>query len=362
MLDAAERGQLSGNGHYTRLCHAHIENMLTVPKALLTHSCTAALEMAAILSDLAAGDEVIMPSFTFVSTANAVALRGAVPVFVDIRHDTLNIDETLIEGAISTRTKAICVVHYGGVGCRMDMIGEIAAAHGLVVIEDAAHAFGATWNGRLLGTFGGLAAFSFHETKNVISGEGGALVVNDPALIDRAEVIWEKGTNRAQFARGEVARYTWIDIGSSFLPSELTAAFLWAQLQAEPDIKEKRRRLWRRYHAAFADLANNERLMRPVDLNSSEHAAHVYYILVRTPEERAPLLDALKERNIKAVIHYVPLHSSPAGVRLSRTAGPMTVTEDVSARIVRLPLFPDLTDSAQDHVIDAVQCLLGKGR
>ncbi len=294
--EALERMQLSGKGHFTRLCQALIEQQLGSGRVLLTHSCTAALEMAAILAGIGPGDEVIMPSFTFTSTANAVVLRGGVPVFIDIRPDTLNLDESLIEAAITPRTRAIFVVHYAGVSAEMDRIMAIAERHGLLVLEDAAQAMHAAWKGRPLGTFGAFSAFSYHETKNVISGEGGALVVNDPAAVARAEIIWEKGTNRAQFQRGEVAKYTWIDVGSSYLPSEITSAFLLAQLQAGPAITAARLEAWQRYHAAFSGLERTGRLRRPVVPAECTHNGHIYYVLAPDAAARDRALAGLAAR------------------------------------------------------------------
>lgn len=357
--EALERLHLSGNGHFTRRCQALIEQQLGGGKVLLTHSCTAALEMAAILAHIGPGDEVIMPSFTFTSTANAVALRGGVPVFIDIRADTLNLDETLIEAAITPRTRAIYVVHYAGVAADMDRIMDVAARRGLVVLEDAAQGMHAAWNGQPLGSFGAFAAFSYHETKNVIAGEGGALVVNDPASAERAEIIWEKGTNRAQFQRGEVSKYTWVDIGSSYLPSEITAAFLLAQLEAGPAITAARLAAWHRYHAALEPLEREGRLRRPVVPAGCTHNGHIYYVLAPDGAARDRALRELAARGVNAVMHYVPLHSSPAGQAFGRTDAPLPLTDALSARLIRLPLHPQLDGPAQDQVIDAVREVLG---
>jgi dTDP-4-amino-4,6-dideoxygalactose transaminase len=326
---------------------------------LLTHSATGALEMAAILAGIGPGDEVIMPSFTFCSTANAVVLRGGVPVFVDIRVDTLNIDEAAIEAAITPRTRAISVVHYAGVAAQMDAIMEIAERHALVVMEDAAQGLHADFRGQPLGTFGALSAFSFHETKNLISGEGGALVINDPALAERAEIIWEKGTNRAQFQRGEVARYTWVDIGSSFLPSELTAAFLYAQLEAGEEVTARRMTAWQRYHAALAPLEADGLLRRPRVPQECGHNAHIYFVLAPDAAHRDAALKALAAEGVNAVMHYVPLHSAPAGLRYGRAAGPLPVTDDLSARLIRLPLHPRITPEEQAAVVAALGRVLG---
>jgi dTDP-4-amino-4,6-dideoxygalactose transaminase len=358
MRQALATAHLSGNGQFTARCHQFLEGRLG-GRALLTHSCTAALEMAALLIDIAPGDEVIMPSWTFSSTANAFVLRGAVPVFVDIRPDTLNIDEKLIERALTARTKAICVVHYAGVGAEMDTIGRIAAAHGLKVIEDAAQGLYATWGGRPLGTFGDLAAFSFHETKNIIAGEGGALMVHDPGLFRRAEIIWEKGTNRAQFKRQEVAKYNWVDLGSSYLPSDIIAAFLLAQLEHGEAITAHRLGLWQRYFNGLADLEAQGLLTRPTIPAGCSHNGHIFYVLVGDAARRDAILSELTGAGVSAVIHYVPLHSAPAGIRFGRTAGPMTHTDDAAARLIRLPLHPQLTHEQQDSVLAALRRVLG---
>lgn len=354
---AHERGQLAGDGHFTERCHEWLENRTHCRRALLTHSCTAALEMTAILAELQPGDEVILPSYTFVSTANAFVLRGVVPVFVDIREDTLNIDETLIEAAISDRTRAIVVVHYAGVACEMDAITEIARQYGLLVIEDAAQAIESAYKGRPLGSIGDLGALSFHETKNVISGEGGALLVNREDDIGRAEIIREKGTNRSAFFRGAVDKYTWVDIGSSFLPSEMVAAFLWAQLEDAEAITQQRIQLWDAYHAAFEALEHAERIRRPVVPSACRHGAHMYYLLLPENADRGRFIDDLKAAGIGAVFHYVPLHSSPAGQRLGRAVGPMHLTDSLSERLVRLPLWIGLAPH-QDRVIEAVRAAL----
>jgi dTDP-4-amino-4,6-dideoxygalactose transaminase len=357
IAEAVAAGVTAGDGPFTRRCHAWLEARLGAPKALLTHSCTAALEMAALLFDLGPGDEVIMPSFTFVSTANAVVLRGATPVFVDIRSDTLNLDESLIEAAITPRTKAIFVVHYAGVGCAMDRIMDIAARHGLLVAEDAAQGLLSRHQGRPLGSVGHLAAISFHETKNVISGEGGALIVNDPCFIERAEVIREKGTNRTRFFRGEVDKYTWVDVGSSYLPSDLVAAFLFAQLEHANRLLDERRALWRRYHNGFAPLERDGQCRRPIVPAECDHNAHIYYLLLPDPEARDRVITALKTQDIHAPFHYVPLHTSPAGRRFGRTSGTLRHTEDLAARLLRLPLWYGMTDEP-DRVIAAIHALL----
>jgi len=360
LREALDRGRLSGNGDFSRRCHALLQASTGAHKALLTHSATAALEMAAILADIGPGDEVIMPSFTFCSTANAVVLRGGVPVFVDIRADTLNIDEAAIEAAITSRTRAICVVHYAGVAAQMDAIMEIAERHGLLVIEDAAQAMHAEFRGKPLGGFGVASAISFHETKNLISGEGGGLLVNDPGLAERAEIIWEKGTNRAQFTRGEVARYTWVDIGSSFLPSELTAAFLLAQLESGEAVTMRRLAAWEHYHAALQPLESRGLLLRPRVPQECAHNGHIYFVLARDAGQRDAALTRLSARGVNAVIHSVPLHSSPAGLRYGRAHGQLPITDDISARLIRLPLHPRITPEQQAVVVEALADVLTK--
>ena len=346
--------KLSGNGEFTQKCHGWIELETGCRKALLTHSCTAALEMAAILADIQPGDEVIMPSYTFVSTANAFVLRGGVPVFVDIRPDTLNIDESKIEAAITPKTKAIVPVHYAGVSSEMDKIMEIAQRHNLLVIEDAAQGLMSTYHGKPLGSIGHLAAFSFHETKNVICGEGGALLINHPDYIERAEIIWEKGTNRSQFFRGQVDKYTWVDVGSSFLPSEMNAAFLWAQLENARSIIQERLRIWKQYHTAFTDLAAEGKLSRPIIPNICQHNAHMYYLLLPDLSSRTEALKQLRALDIDAVFHYVPLHSSPAGQKYGRKHGNLAHTDNLSDRLIRLPLWIGISQDLVDVVIAAV--------
>jgi dTDP-4-amino-4,6-dideoxygalactose transaminase len=355
------KGQMAGDGSYTKECQGWLEQRTGCRKALLTHSCTAALEMAAILADLQPGDEVIMPSFTFVSTANAFVLRGAVPVFVDIRQDTLNLDETLIEAAITPRTRAIVPVHYGGVGCAMDHIMDVAARHGLLVIEDAAQAIQATYRGRSLGAIGHLGTLSFHETKNIIAGEGGALLINDPRRVERAEIIREKGTNRSQFFRGAVDKYTWVDIGSSYLPGEIIAAFLWAQMEEADTITARRLAIWQRYHEAFEPLEQLGRVRRPVVPDDCGHNAHLYYLLLRDLDDRTDFIDTMQQAGIHCVFHYVPLHSAPKGHAVGRAGSDLSVTADLSGRLVRLPLWLGL-EAHQARVIDAVWHALGQGR
>jgi dTDP-4-amino-4,6-dideoxygalactose transaminase len=355
---AVEGGQLAGNGRFTALCHAWIQRQLGAEKVLLTHSCTGALEMAALLLDLQPGDEVIMPSFTFVSTANAFVLRGATPVFVDIRGDTLNIDEQLIEAAVTPRTRAIVAVHYAGVACEMDAIVEVARRHGLVVIEDAAQGLLSTYKKRPLGSIGDLAAISFHETKNVISGEGGALIINASRYTARAEILWEKGTNRSAFFRGQVDKYTWVDVGSSFLPGELTAAFLWAQLEEAHHITAERLRLWERYYDASAPLEESG-VRRPVVPHGCAQNAHLFYLLLPTRVDRDDVLVELNRRGINAVFHYVPLHTAPAGRRFGRVATTMAVTDERSGQLIRLPLWVGMTGDAPQHVLEELTVTLG---
>jgi dTDP-4-amino-4,6-dideoxygalactose transaminase len=358
IAEAHANGHLAGNGAFSKRCSAWLENRVGSQKALLTHSCTAALEMAAILSGVAAGDEVIMPSFTFVSTANAFVLRGATPVFVDIRPDTLNIDETKVEAAITSRTKAIVAVHYAGVGCDMDAIMDIARRHDLLVIEDAAQGLLADYRGRPLGSIGHLAALSFHETKNIISGEGGALLINDARFVERAEIIWEKGTNRGQFSRGTVDKYTWVDLGSSYLPGEIIAAFLWAQMEEADAITRRRREMWDRYHAAYSELEADGRVRRPVVPTETVHNAHMYYLLLPDLARRTAFIESLRRADILSVFHYVPLHSSPVGRVVGRTAGDMANTDAAGERLVRLPLWLGL----EQHLDDVIAAVIEAAR
>ena len=340
LLASLRSGATSGDGTYTQRCHTWLEKSLGVERALLTHSCTAALEMAAILLDLKPGDEVIMPSYTFASTANAFALRGAVPVFVDIRDDTLNIDETKIESAITAKTRAIVVVHYAGVACEMDEVMRVAAKHKLFVVEDAAQAIFSTYKGKNLGTLGDLGCLSFHATKNIVSGEGGALLVNNAELVQRAEIIREKGTNRSRFIRGEVDKYTWEDIGSSFLPSDLLAAVLLGQLRRSKRIRRQRKKVWDFYkeNLAAGESKGWFKLAQAPDYDHEQNQ-HMFYILVDSEEARSRLIKHLRTKGVFAVFHYVPLHSSPAGLRFGRALGTLAVTVDVSSRLLRLPLY-----------------------
>ncbi len=357
IAQAHANGHLAGDGNFTKRCSRWLEARTGTSKALLTHSCTAALEMSAILADIQPGDEVIMPSYTFVSTANAFALRGAVPVFVDIRPDTLNIDETLIEAAITPRTKAIVPVHYAGVGCEMDAIMAIANRHNLLVVEDAAQAVMASYKGRPLGSIGHMGALSFHETKNIISGEGGALLANGLQFAERAEIIREKGTNRSQFFRGQVDKYTWMDIGSSYLPGEIIAAFLAAQIDEADEITRQRLAIWTTYHQWLADAERSGKLRRPVVPPHCQHNAHMYYVLLPDLAHRTTFIDRLREAGVHSVFHYIPLHSAPAGQRYGRAHGELPVTTEMADRLVRLPLWIGLEEhQAQviQHVLEAL--------
>jgi dTDP-4-amino-4,6-dideoxygalactose transaminase len=346
LREAIALGQLAGDGAFTERCQKWLVDFTGARAALLTHSCTAALEMAAILIGIAPGDEVIMPSYTFVSTANAVVLRGGVPVFIDIRADTLNIDEQIIDAAITPRTKAIFPIHYAGVPAEMDRINDLAARYGLFVVEDAAQAIGSKYMGRPAGSLGHLAAFSFHETKNIISGEGGALAINDPALIERAEIIREKGTNRKKFFRGQIDKYTWVDVGSSFLPGELVAAFLFGQLEQIEAIQKDRMESWSAYDLALRAF-HARGLRTPIVPPACEANFHLYYVLLPNPDLRQELITRMKADGISTPFHYVPLHSSPAGLRFARTSGSLRHTEDLSARLVRLPLYPRMGDASR---------------
>lgn len=355
---ALARGQLSGDGHFTKQCNSRIVEMTGCTAALLTHSCTAALEMAAILCDLKPGDEVIMPSFTFVSTANAVALRGATPVFVDIDPRSLNIDPERVEAAITQKTRAIFAVHYASFPAEMDRLNEIAKAHGLMVVEDAAQALGSTYKGRPAGSLGDMATFSFHETKNIISGEGGALTLNNRKLVERAEIIREKGTNRSRFLRGQVDKYTWVDIGSSFLPGELVAAFLFGQLEQEELIRKTRLAMYDKYQSAFADLERRERVVLPWHSDDVTGNGHMFYLLMRDIDDRDALIKHLSDAGIMAPFHYVPLHSAPGGRQFGRTEGELPVTDAAHSRLVRLPLYFTLGDEIE-RVIDVTRAWLG---
>lgn len=354
IAEAKFGNMLAGDGPFTKRCHNWLEQNSGCSKALLTHSCTAALEMAALLLDIQLGDEIIMPSYTFVSTANAFVLRGGVPVFVDIREDTLNLNEKLIEAAITPRTRAIVPVHYAGIACEMDTIMSIAKKHGLKVVEDAAQGVMSSYKGRALGSIGDIGAYSFHETKNVISGEGGALLINDPKMALRAEVIREKGTDRSRFFRGEVDKYTWQEVGSSFLPGELIAAFLWAQLEEADRITEERLDSWRRYHELLEPLEAKGVLRRPIVPEGCQHNAHMYYVLLASEIDRQKVLAEFKRNEILSVFHYVPLHSSPAGTRYGRAHGVLEVTVRQSERLIRLPLWVGLSAEQQRRVVDVL--------
>ncbi len=352
---AVEKQKICGDGEFTKKCSQWIEKRTGTGKCLLTTSCTHATELAALLADVGPGDEVIMPSYTFVSTANAFVLRGATPVFVDIRPDTMNIDENLIEAAVTDRTKAILPVHYAGVSCEMDKILEIARAHDLFVIEDAAQGIMSTYKGRPLGTIGDFGAFSFHETKNYSMGEGGALLIRDEKYVEEAEILREKGTNRSQFFRGQVDKYRWINYGSSYLPSDMNAAYLWAQLEMADEINAHRLSLWRQYYELLAPLQEQGILDLPVIPEGCEHNAHMFYIKAKDLEERTALLSFLKENDILAVFHYVPLHSAPAGQKFGRFHGADTYTTKESERICRLPMFYKLTSEEVSYIAGKVK-------
>ena len=349
---AHENMILAGDGPFTKNCSLYLEQNIGSKKALLTHSCTAALEMTAHLMDLNPGDEVIMPSYTFVSTANAFVLRGAIPVFIDIREDTLNIDENLIERVITPKTKAIVVVHYAGVSCEMDSILDIAKRHNLFVLEDAAQGIMASYKGKPLGSMGDFGCLSFHETKNIHCGEGGALLINNENYVERAEIIREKGTNRSKFFRGQVDKYRWVDIGSSYLPGELTAAFLSAQLEEAANITKKRLKVWGKYHEVFEDLEADGKIRRPIFPNECQHNGHIYYLILNNNCNRDSVLIKLRESGVYAVFHYQPLHSSPAGKKYGKYSSPLPVTADISERIVRLPMWIGFDE--HERVLDAL--------
>jgi dTDP-4-amino-4,6-dideoxygalactose transaminase len=355
MRQAIAGWQLSGDGAFTKKCHEFLETALGVPKALLTTSCTHALEMTALLLKIESGDEVILPSFTFVSTANAFVLRGAKPVFADVRPDTLNLDETKLEALITSRTRAIVVVHYAGVACEMDSIMQIADRHGIPVVEDNAHGLFGKYRGRYLGTFGCLTTQSFHETKNFTCGEGGALLINDPQYLERAEIIREKGTNRSRFFRGQVDKYTWVDVGSSYLPSDILAAFLYAQLEARATIQATRQRIWEYYDGQLRDWASVVGVQLPTVPPHCEQPYHMYYLLVSSLDQRQALIAHLNARNINSVFHYLPLHLSAMGQEFGGKEGDCPVTENVSDRLLRLPFYNDLSESEQAMVVTALK-------
>jgi dTDP-4-amino-4,6-dideoxygalactose transaminase len=352
---------ISGDGLFTKKCHALLEQILGVPKALLTTSCTHALEMAALLLGIQPGDEVIVPSFTFVSTVNAFVLAGARPVFIDIRPDTFNLDEKQIEKSITPRTKTIVAVHYAGVGCEMDVISEIAASHGIPVVEDNAHGLFGRYKGKHLGTFGCLAALSFHETKNFTCGEGGALLINDKKYIERAEIIREKGTNRSRFFRGEVDKYTWVDVGSSYLPSDILAAFLYAQLEVREQIQAKRKQVWDYYYQNLLGRIEEYGIRLPVVPPYCEHPHHMFYIILPTVEQRQALIEYLKECSINSVFHYLPLHLSEVGRGFGGREGDCPVTEYVSDRLLRLPFYNDLKEADQEYIVEKIYSFCQKG-
>jgi dTDP-4-amino-4,6-dideoxygalactose transaminase len=362
ITQSVQNGHISGNGPFTKKCQALLEEKFCAKKILLTHSCTAALEMAAILCKVGPGDEVILPSFTFVSTANAFYLRGAKPVFVDIREDSLNLDETKVAQAITPSTKVIVPVHYAGIGCEMDTLLALARQHNLYVVEDAAQGVNARYKGRYLGTLGDLGAYSFHETKNYISGEGGALVINHEAFIERAEILWEKGTNRSKFFRGEVDKYTWIDIGSSYLPSDLLAAFLYAQLENMDKINKRRRKIFEYYYNMLIPLAEDGYLRLPVLRPEIDANSHMFYIHVNDEATRDALMADLKSKGILAIFHYLPLHLSPVGRSMGYREGQLPVTESVSGRLLRLPFYYDLKSEEQDEVAGAIQNFFRRNR
>ncbi len=352
MKDAVLRHHICGDGYYSKSCADLLEKRTGAQKALLTNSCTAALEMSALLSRVGVGDEVICPSYTFVTTASAFALRGATPVFCDIRLDTLNIDENAIEALITDKTKVIVPVHYAGVSAEMDKICDIARTHNLLVVEDAAQAVGSRYKGKACGTLGNLGCYSFHETKNISCGEGGAILINDLSMIEQAEIIREKDTNRSKFFRGQIDKYTWVELGSSYLPGDMVAAYLYPQLLKEDEINARRKKLWKRYHDAFKEAEQREVLRRPYIPEHCEHNAHMYYLLFNDLETRTRFIAHMKEHDILCVFHYLPLHSSPAGKRYGRTKGELPVTNKISDTLVRLPLFYGLDEKAQDFVIE----------
>ena len=359
IAEAVSRGQISGDGYFTKKCHAYLEESIGIDKALLTTSCTHALEMSALLLNIQPGDEVICPSFTFVSTINAFVLRGARPIFVDVRSDTLNLDETLLEAAITPRTKAILVVHYGGVGCEMDMIMEIANRHSIPVVEDNAHGLFGKYKGKNLGTFGVMATQSFHETKNFQCGEGGALLINDPKYSERAEIIREKGTNRSRFFRGQVDKYTWVDIGSSYLPSDVLAAFLYAQLEGRDEIQAKRQKIWDQYSSELVRWADTYDVQLPTVPAYCEQSYHVFYMVLPSLETRQSFISHLRANHVLAVFHYLPLHLSDMGKQFGGQPGDCAVTERLGDCLVRLPLYNDLSESDQGRVIEAIRSFDG---
>lgn len=354
ITEAIQNEKICGDGAFTKKCNEWIEEKFKTSKALLTTSCTHATEMAALLLDIQPGDEVIMPAYTFVSTADAFVMRGATAVFVDIRPDTMNIDETLIEDAITDKTKAIVPVHYAGVACEMDTIMDIAKRHNLAVVEDAAQGVMATYKGKALGTIGDFGCYSFHETKNYSMGEGGALLIRDEKYIEPAEIIREKGTNRSKFFRGQIDKYTWVEAGSSYLPSDMNAAYLWAQLEMAEEINQNRLDSWNRYYEKLSDLAEKGCITLPYIPNECEHNAHMFYIKTKDLEERTRLIDYLKEHGVWAVFHYIPLHTAPAGKKYGRFAGEDRYTTKESERLLRLPLYYNLKSSDIDYIVELI--------
>ena len=351
---AIHSGKLSGDGNFTKKCHQILEQTLNVPKALLTTSCTHALEMAALLLDIRPGDEVIVPSFTFVSTINAFVLRGVKPVFIDIREDTLNMDESQLGRLITPRTRAILPVHYAGVGCEMDTICKIAAEHDIAIVEDNAHGLYGKYKGQFLGTFGAFATQSFHETKNFTCGEGGALIINDPKYVDRAEIIREKGTNRSRFFRGQVDKYTWVDIGSSYLPADILAAFLYAQLESREDIQIKRKNIWEFYNRNLEAWAEKNGVRLPIIPSHCDQSFHMFYILMPSLQDRQALISHLRSRDVQSVFHYLPLHLSDMGLKFGGKPGDCPITESISDRLLRLPFYNDLTEEDQARVVEEI--------
>jgi dTDP-4-amino-4,6-dideoxygalactose transaminase len=357
--ESVESGRISGDGIFTEKCRRLLEALLAAPHVLLTTSCTTALELSALLLDLGPGDEVIMPSFTFVSTANAVVLRGARPVFVDIRPDTLNLDERLLEPLVTPRTRAIIPVHYAGIGCEMNVVLAVARRHGLQIVEDNAQGLFGDYRGRPLGTFGSLAALSFHETKNISCGEGGALVINDARHVERAEILREKGTNRSRMFRGLVDKYTWVDVGSSALPSDILAAFLYGQLERRAEIQARRRRIWERYATELPEWADSRGIGLPFVPDHCRQPYHLFYLVTASLEQRTRLIAHLKHRGILAVFHYLPLHLSEMGQRLGGKPGDCPVTEDLSDRVLRLPFYNDLSEAEQGYVVESLRAFDG---
>lgn len=353
ILDAANSGQLAGDGRYSLLCQEILKEHTNCKSSLLTHSCTAALEMCALLADLQPGDEVIMPSYTFVSTANAFCLRGAIPVFVDIRKDTLNLNEKLVKEAITPKTRAVVAVHYAGIGCEVDFLANLCQERNILFIEDAAQALGSKYNGKSLGSFGDLATLSFHETKNVISGEGGCLLINNESFTEQAEIIREKGTNRTRFNRGEIEKYTWHSLGSSFLPGELIAAFLYAQLEHIDSITKKKLDIWHEYNSGLKHLEDKGLIRLPIVPKNCEHNGHLFFLLVENQKTRNELIDFLRSNSIHSVFHYIPLHTSPAGIKFGKCFGTLSITEDISSRLIRLPSWIGINEI--DKIINTIK-------